>query len=238
MAINKTAPKGSLLKEFISIALQNTRARKILNELPPEFEEIFATRIKYKLTELAYVLRYFVDAKAIEEEKVYIPEVFCDQVEKDFKYLETETARFKEKYGRDMIKTVNKAKYVGTDANKNRLIDDAVFCLIKWDKAWLTVTTTRNIIIDRQYSGDSTFFKSLGKIVAQKTDSLKKHNANQHLFWLVERWGMVLDLQDTKIRNQLHKIMELQGYFDGLADVTPLSDLDYFNQQLKRHKII
>jgi hypothetical protein len=236
---NKTNPTPFSAMEFISLALKNPEIREELDKFPPEFEEIFVARTNNRLRELILVLYHFVAHDAIAEGKVDVPRLIHDQVMWEFEYLKTESTRFKKKYDRNMIETINETKFLGnTDLNKQQMIDNAIFCLIKWDKTWLTVTTIRETIIDRQYCGDSTFFKRLGKIVAQKTDSLKKNNSNQHLFWLVERLGMALNLQDAKIRNRLHKIMAEQGHFNGSEDITPLSDLDYFNKQLKRHKII
>jgi hypothetical protein len=238
MTIKKNSPKPSLLMELVSIALQNTVIRDVLDKFPPDFEEIFTTRIKYKMENLSLFLRHFVDDKDMKDGTLDTPKLIKNLIIKEFEYLETEPTFFKKKYGCDMIKTVNEAKYAGTDSNKIQLIDDAILCLIKWDKAWLTVTSFRSILIDRQYSGDSLFYKNLGRIVAQKTDSMKKTNTNHGILWLVEQYGMVLDLKSTKNRNQLHKVMEAQGYFDDPKDVNPLSDIDYFNKQLKRHRII
>ena len=227
---------GDPAEELIAQSFQNAEIRRVLNKLPSEFEEVLIARIKCEMGMLLSFCKYIRGLDQPDNEKII--ELLETLLMKEFENLKTEPDRFKEKYGSDMIETINEANYCGSDTKKLKLIDDAIFRLVKLDKAWLTVAVIGKIIIDRQYYDDKTFRKRLGKIVSQKPDSLKSISSNQSILQLVKLFGLIMDLKNSKVRKVLHANLEDRRCFEDLEDVTPLSDFDYFSKQLKRHNII
>jgi hypothetical protein len=49
MTKNTTKPQFFSTMKFITIALEDSKVREVLNKLPPEFEEIYIARMKRKM---------------------------------------------------------------------------------------------------------------------------------------------------------------------------------------------
>lgn len=221
---------------FVAMALEDPKIRKTLNNFPPEFKEIYISRIKRSIEIVVLTLKFLIKTEDRSSDKV--SKLFYAQIIKELEHLKTEPDRFRKKYGNDMIETINDAKYSGESISRGPSIDNAIFRLIKWDKVWLTVNTISDIIVSRQYLNDIKFFNRLGKIIAQKSDSRKNINSNKNIILYVEMLGMVIDLKNPGIRKKLHELLNEKEYFQNSKDILPLADFDYFSKKLKRHKII
>ena len=64
MTKNTTKPQFLSTMKFITIALEDSKVREVLNKLLPEFEEIYIARMKRKIEGVVLTLKFLIKIEA------------------------------------------------------------------------------------------------------------------------------------------------------------------------------
>lgn len=238
------------MKERKNISIQdaeNNIARWLLNQRvfpiswSEELKEIFRVRLMAEVREHIFFMGGLkINAKgplsqSIEKFDEAWPIILTNIGQNVYNRLKREVDDFKKHNKKIIFDVIQKAK-----KGDRR----SIHSLVEWDKTWIGMPFVQKIIADRQYHGDTLFFKNLGNALGKKPKVTKKAK-EERILTLIRLLSRFTDLNQQDARKRLHDFLNHPGnnaitaFGQDDGDVmSKLSEFKYFTTVLKRHGII
>ncbi len=213
--------------------LCNNEAREYAKHIPADFQEVFYHRLRLRFQEfiylgILYALKWDLFAKT--HYRKWFAEIHSRESVGFLKDLE----QYEERHGEKITGTVTRAR-TGDD--------EAIYRLIKWDKAFLGHEFVLSHIAQRQRHKDENFFLRMGTILQEKSDCgntflESKHETMSSFVQFCLDAQPNIEPSDDSEKGTLKTLDELLhdvGALEGEEEVMPVEDRDYFTDLVRRY---